>query len=444
MMRCGFFETVITPVLGSPMPGAGRERISEGIKDDLYAKAFVWEICKPTSTYAAIVAVDAIDLARKEVERIRARIAAATDIPAEHITICATHSHTSGPTIRTSYVNAVDDAYLERLVEQAADAVILAYHKRVEARVGFGLGREDGISFQRRYEMRDGSIRTNPGIGNRDVVKAAGPIDSDVAVMRVDDLAGRPLGVLTNFACHPDVAGGLEYSGDYPGELSRTLKQLYGEQVVSLFMQGASGNINHVDVSGRISMDRGTHYQKMGRILAGEVMKTREKIKVCDDLDDPFQPHLQMKRAFVPIRYRKPTPEVLSAARQLVESMETANPLALNFAGQVLKLAERKEEQVDVEIQAWSFDETAFVFLPAEMFVEFGLKIKRESPFKLTIVTELSNGSASGYICTQEAFKEGGYEPQLREYSRLQVEAGDLLVEHALRLLDELKAELRV
>lgn len=441
MILCGFYETVITPALGSPMPGAGHERISTGIKDDLYAKAFVLECRDEGSSgavFAAVVALDAIDLARKEVERIRERIAALTPIPADNITVCSTHSHTSGPTIRTSYVKAVDPEYLDWLVLKAADAAVLACEQRAEAQIGFGLGKEEGISFQRRFWMKDGSVATNPGIGNPEIAKPAGPIDPDVAVMRIDDLSGRPLGIVVNFACHPDVVGGLEYSGDYPGELSRTLKRVYGEHVVVLFLQGASGNINHIDVSGNWLLDRKAHYLKMGRILAGEVMKVREKI-CCTP-----QPSIRMKRAFVPIRYRRPSAEELAEAKRTVQSAASANPLALNLARQVIQLAEREEEQTEAEIQAWAFGETAFVFMPAEIFAEFGLEIKRRSPFALTIVTELSNGSVSGYVCTQEAYKQGGYENKLREYSRLQAEAGDLFAEQALQLLQALKTEPQV
>lgn len=167
-------------------------------------------------------------------------------------------------------------------------------------------------------------------------------------------------------------------------------------------------------------------------------MKVREKI-CCTP-----QPSIRMKRAFVPIRYRRPSAEELAEAKRTVQSAASANPLALNLARQVIQLAEREEEQTEAEIQAWAFGETAFVFMPAEIFAEFGLEIKRRSPFALTIVTELSNGSVSGYVCTQEAYKQGGYENKLREYSRLQAEAGDLFAEQALQLLQALKTEPQV
>jgi hypothetical protein len=357
-----------------------------------------------------------------------------TGIPGEHVIISATHAHTSGPTIETSYVKAVDEPYLQWIVQKAADAAAIAHANRREARIGFGLGAEDGIAFNRRFHMRDGTVQTNPGVGNPEIVRPEGPIDPDVSVIRIDDLDGNPIGIVTNYACHADVVGGLEYSGDYPGELSRTLKRVFGEQVVSLFFQGASGNINHIDVSGRTGMDRTRHYKTMGRILAGEAIKVREKVKPSTSLE------LHIRRAFVPIRFRRPTEEQLAWARRVLQAEPEYPRSEILFSRQAIELEHSEEVGADAEIQVIAFGpDAALVCLPAEQFVEFGLAIKNSSPFPLTIVNELSNGSVSGYVCTPEAYRQGGYENRLRKYSRLQTEAGDLFVRKAVELLNELK-----
>jgi hypothetical protein len=75
------------------------------------------------------------------------------------------------------------------------------------------------------------------------------------------------------------------------------------------------------------------------------------------------------------------------------------------------------------------------VTLPAEVFVELGLAIKAASPFKTTLVIELTNDSL-GYIPTKKAFAEGSYETV---NSRVQPGAGEAMVETAIRLLKELE-----
>ena len=433
MIKCGMSEAVITPSLGSPIPGAGSERLSAGVKDDLYVKALVLET---ENISIAVLAFDAIDLTRKTVEQVRLLVSRKTGIPEEHVQITSTHSHTSGPTIRTTYVNAVDETYQSWIAQKAADAAVLAWNRRREAKIGFAMGREDSIAFNRRFHMRDGTVRTNPGIGNPDIVKPEGPIDPDVPVIRIDDLENNPIGIVTCYACHADTVSGLEYSGDYPGELSRTIKRVFGSDVVSLFLQGTSGNINHIDVTGRMPIDRSQHYRIMGRILAGEAIKTREKAVASPEID------LRLKRGFVTLNYRKPTLSELDHARRVLESEDKYPKTEAVLARQAIELAQLPDETAEAEIQAVAFGpETAFVFLPGELFVEYGLAIKQQSPFRHTAVIELSNGSVSGYICTPEAYRNGGYENRIRYYSRLETEAGNKLAHRSLELLNRLKSE---
>ena len=85
----------------------------------------------------------------------------------------------------------------------------------------------------------------------------------------------------------------------------------------------------------------------------------------------------------------------------------------------------------------------AIVGLPGEIFVEHGLRIKRESPFKYTFIFELANDSV-GYVPTLKAFEEdtrlpleasGSYETTIGP-NQLVPEAGNIIVESALKMLD--------
>lgn len=427
MLKCGMHEVNITPSLGNWIPGQFEERHSTGVKDDLFAKSLVIET---DSDVMAFIALDALDIAREQVMEIRNRVAAYTTIPADNVMVSATHIHTGGPVI-PGLAGSVDSNYLQDLVEKAADAAIIAYQSRTGARVGFGRGHEPDIAFNRRFFMKDGSVETNPGIGNPDIDRPTGPIDPDVLVIRIDDIAGNPIGVVTNYACHTDVVGGTEYSADYPGELSRVLKQTLGDHIVSLFMQGSSGNINHIDVSGKLNSRHPNHYRKMGRILAGEVLKVREKIETSDVLS------LGMKQVFFPVSFRHPSDQEIRQAEEVLQSNDD-NIVEEAFARQIMKILEDDQTSTEIEVQVAKLGPLAVVGLPAEIFVEFGLAIKEKSPFTFTIINELCNGSAFGYVCTQEAYRQGGYEPRIKHYSRLAEDAGDRFVEEALGLLNKL------
>jgi hypothetical protein len=84
-------------------------------------------------------------------------------------------------------------------------------------------------------------------------------------------------------------------------------------------------------------------------------------------------------------------------------------------------------------------DDIAIVTNPCELFCEFGLEIKKSSPFRYTMIAELTNGCC-GYVPTKQAFTEGGYEVRKEKgSSHLDINAGDAIVESSIRLLHELK-----
>lgn len=421
-------EVVITPPLGNSIPGYFHDRRSTGIRDELYAKALVVEADGVT---AAFVAVDCLALFRPVVNSIRERVFAQTGIEPSHVMVSATHTHTGPPVSTTSFLKA-NDAYVSWMAERAADAVTLAHRKRVPARIGSGSGEEGDIAFNRRFFMKDGTVRTNPGVGNPDIDRPAGPTDPEVSVIRIDDLKGKPIGVVTNYACHTDVVGGTEYSGDYPGELSAVLKKALGPQTVSMFLMGASGNINHIDVR----TDRmeafakpSQHHVTMGRILAGEVLKVREKIRTAaDDVE------VKAKQAFASVEFRRPSPEEISAARQVLRT-EPPQHVECAFAQELLRAADSETASAEAEIQVFQIGSFAVVGWPGEMFVEFGLEVKAKSPFRTIFINELCNGSMGGYICTPEAFRQGGYEPRMTYNSRNAENTGERIVRHTMDLL---------
>jgi hypothetical protein len=82
--------------------------------------------------------------------------------------------------------------------------------------------------------------------------------------------------------------------------------------------------------------------------------------------------------------------------------------------------------------------DVAIVGLPGEVFADLGLSLKKQSPFKHTIIIELTN-SHIAYVPTLEAFKQGSYETI---NSRLQPGGGEQMVETALTLLQEIFVQL--
>src|SRR5687767_1548005 len=92
-LRVGRAAVKITPPAGIPMAGYYSIRLAEGVHDELYAKALVFE---KDGVKAALVACDLVGIDRSIVEQARKAIEAGTGIRGDQVMISATHSHT-GP-----------------------------------------------------------------------------------------------------------------------------------------------------------------------------------------------------------------------------------------------------------------------------------------------------------------------------------------------------------
>lgn len=432
MLKCGFSEVDITPWLGLNIPGYLNLRVATGIKDNLYAKAIV--ISNGTSAIG-LVSIDALDLELDDVKRIRKRIQQFTGIAEDSIMVCSTHTHTGGPVVN-SFVTRRNEEYINYLINKAADAVIIAFNEMKPARIGTGKGFVDDISFNRRYIMKDGSVKTNPGRLNPMVDKPAGPIDPDVTIIRVEDMEGSIIGAVVNFACHLDVVWGNEYSADYAGELGRQLKSVYGQKFVSLFLNGLSGNINHIDINSNIDYKAETppHYKKMGRILAGETVKVLTNIDCKDNM------LINSKKETLSIPLRKVSEEDLIKARREVDA-NNISEIDKVFANEILEFNKNRTDNADVEVQVLRIGNTTITGFPGDVFVEFGLHIKKESPFEYNLLSSHTNGR-NGYIPTKEAFIQGGYEVRTTSSNKLSHNAGEIITKSALDIMININNQL--
>lgn len=428
----GLAEIEITPPVGYRMDGYFAERLSTGTKDPLKARAIV---LGQGETRTALVVADVIGVPRELTTAVRALAAEKTGIPAANIAITATHTHTgpmfSGPRARLFSERAAATLgadplasanYPEMLRDRLVEVIVTANAGVSPASLEFVLATEDRLPFNRRFHMRDGTVRFNPGVSNPEIVRVAGPTDPDLPFVLITK-GGRPVGALTVFALHLDtMGGGTAYSADYPSYLERELRRAFGDTFISVFGLGTCGDINHLDVSGRRRLDA----HSIGLQLAANVLSARPRTPIAT-------PSLGAASAVVTLPLRKVSDAKLSAARADASKVGTAE---LPFLTQVdivstLDLAHRGAS-LEAEVQVFRLaPDLAVVLLPGEVFVDLGLAIKRASPFAHTVVIELSNDSPA-YIPTEKAFAEGSYETV---NSRIAPGGGERLVAEAIRLL---------
>jgi hypothetical protein len=269
----------------------------------------------------------------------------------------------------------------------------------------------------------------NAGKLNPKIVRPAGPIDPALPVVYFDTPDAKPVATYVNFALHADTVGGLEFSADYIYTLCSLLGGVTGPEMVTLFSNGTSGNINHIDVTTRAPQKGHGEAARIGTVLAADVLKLYGKLA-------PVAPGgLQVRSEIVKLPLPAAAPDELPKAREVAAKFGKPNAspfLEQVQAFKVIEVAGRAGKPIEAEVQVIALgSELAWVALPGEIFVELGMAIKRTSPFKQTIVAELANGSI-GYVPNREAGPQGNYEVVS---ARCAMGSGEMLVDAAARLL---------
>jgi len=436
-LKIGSAAVKITPPLGIPIAGYYSDRGATGVHDDLFAKALVIE---KDGTKIAVISCDLIGVTEEIVSKVRDIVEKTVGISSDNVMVSATHSHT-GPVIPqkinpyniTGKTAEIHKKYISELPSLIAESVKLANAALVSAKTSIGIGQEESISFNRRFFMTDGTVGWNPGKMNPKIIKPAGPIDPEVFVFYAETPDGKPISTYVNFAVHLDNVGGMEISADMPYTLSTILGKIKGNDMVTIYAQGCCGNINHINVKNNDPQKGHYEAQRIGNVLAGEVIKTYTRLQPVEINS------ISAKREIVKLPLSEVKPDDLPKAREVIS--RTGKPNAPNFlelvnAYKVLDVLDRKGEPVNAEIQVIALgDQCAIVGLPGEIFTELGMYIKSRSPYPNTMVVELANGCV-GYVPDGKAYIEGNYEPVS---ARCGAGSGEILVEKAIQLLYELK-----
>ena len=417
-MRVGFAEADITPPVGTHKIGWIVDIVSEQVLDPLYARAAVIESGGETIGF---VQLDLLCILAEDVAEIRRRIAEAFGVGGERVMVSATHNH-AGPAVASLGDATRDEPYVRALIDNCVRVFGRAMENLREARIGFGRCCEFGVSHNRRVIMRDGTVRTHGSFADPDALCLEGPIDPEVAVTAARDDGGRLLGAIVNFACHPTHHGpGGLLSAGYPGALAGEMKRR--GVPVTLFLNGASGNLSTSDPA-----TGGTDHsmEEVAGILAEDVGGVLKDMEMRDSV------RLGAKSRTLDLPFREATDDqVRGTARGAQRFVDPASydrhmPALLRY------IRERGTEPA--EVQVLDLAEYAYVAVPAEYFVQHGLRIKEQAYPRRPLVVSCANGIL-GYVPHAEAFRRGGYETTFCAWSKLAPGAGDLLADAAIEML---------
>jgi hypothetical protein len=404
-LKAGVAKTDITPTERLFMGGydsSCRAEPSDGADGKIYARALAFD---DNSSKVVFVEVDVVSFPNEFYSGMRKKISAETGIPFENIMIGCVHNHAApvpGESNKDSRWNAEIDGKIILTVKNAL--------KDLEpVKIGGGKGYST-IAMNRRKKMEDiesyitfdennssqsyGKYKTDKPVMIREFqgvcrlgANPSGPIDNEVGILRIDKLSGEPKAVCVNYACHGTSLGGRnnkispEWNGHMLDYIERNIPGVTG-----IFMQGAAGDINPRIVGGLDgNKDDLRKTAALGYEIGNEVLKVFSGIRTAE----PVNPAIR------------------------VASRDVACPRRY---GEVMR--DFKNTVINVPVSAVRIDNFTWVMYPLELFHEIGKTIKADTHSPFPFIVGYTNGSM-GYLPTQQAHAEGGYEPNATHFDPL-------------------------
>lgn len=438
-LRAGISEIELEPEIG--LMTANGAPVANGFLTPLYAKALV---LANKEDEVAIVTLDLMGIDRSDAIWATELAEKRSGVPAHAIMLTCSHTHVAPDTITTLHTRKKEfdplfdeetkvrqRACIDMVVESIVEAVCVAKARLQDASIGVITADLPWLTFNRRRHTRNYGVWTHfMRIPQNQARCPEGPIDPELGlfVVRGSDL--KPVGMVWNFSGHNSFNFGDQYSADISHTVQVAIDERIGEHVPCLYTPGCGGNTNYYDFEKHPRSEITEGLQKATEGIASAI------VAVYRDACTLPEVKLGARKA-----------ELFFAQRDVSRNWRKAEihakrPAWDDYAPkEVARFQAEAREKVTYQsdVIALRLGEAAVVGLPGEVFVEFGLMIKERSPFRRTYVAAYSNDYA-GYVATRRAFIGGSYEVWPALNARIGREGGDLMVDKAVELLEELYA----
>lgn len=421
-LKAGFAQVDITPPTGAIITGPMGPK-STGTDDPLRARAMVVQSGKKK---LAVVGLDLVKYRLDLSDKTIALVMQQTDITRDGILISPSHNHSSPLIPMEGDKATANKAYIDTLPKLVSDAIVLADKALQPARMSVGRSIVLEGHINRRLISKADGLVLNTWLKKLNDLKevpqllgAESVIDPELWLVRFDSPDGKMLGSLVNFTCHPCLHDRIQthnWSADFPGVIADTLAKEFGSQAIGVFTQGASGNIQPPVCWAPDWKERASVFAKAAVEAARSAIPVDGPVAVDylrRDVDVPrCNAEAQKPEKITRLGWR---PEAFEGAKRTAESMPRIRT---------------------VPVSAARIGPFAIATNAGELFVEWGIDVKRRSPFQHTVLSELTNDWA-GYEPTELAFQHEGYET-LAGANFVALEGIQKLVDTAVELLDEL------
>jgi len=399
-LRVATFQCDVTPPIGHWLYA----RPLKTVEHPLLAKGVILE--QDARRYV-LCAIDWCVLSGGAHTRMRQTMADAAGTDLANTAIQCVHVHTA-PIIDSDakgLLTGLDDppayydpAFLDRVTGSLSGAVAKAAEEMVPCdRIGTSQAKVDRVASNRRIKV-DGKVRWRGSSGGRNPALAKLPEGTiDPAVKTITFARGdKPIARLHYYATHPQsFYRDARASYDFTGMAREKLEEEEG--VFQVYFTGCSGDV----AAGKYN--DGTPEARQGlyeRMLDG------------------------MRAAAAATEYRPVEPLVWRTADLVLPPKNVPGYNAEKFrkdlhnpktgAARRIWAARRVafyEREKPIAISSLQMGDVYIVHLPGEPMLEFQLFAQKQRPEAFVAVAGYGDGSTS-YICTDQSFKEGAYEPR--------------------------------
>ncbi len=421
-LSVGFARLDITPPMGVGLQGYSAKRYADGILDPLLVTAVCFD---DGVKRAVVISMDLIGCSQLIMKDLRPLVAEAIHTDVEGVFISCTHTHL-GPGLATpdEVLWPGNEFYVSWLMQKVRDVAVFAMEDLAPAtQMSYTRGKTEDVAFIRRYRMKDGSIRTNPGYLNPDIDHPIGTPDETSSLLIIKRENAPEIGIV-NFQVHPDSIGGCKISADFPKFVRDTYEALI-ENSRCMYLNGAQGDLAGGNLM--LTADKCRKGYPRARYRG-----RRRAMSVLDNYDyaEPLSgTEIHYGQKNIHVGFNKGRPDQLDEAMRIMklfreggpdaigpESMGMARTEIIGEADRIVRNMTMPDEK-ELHVTALAVGDVVFAGFPGEPFTQMGRDVKAASKFTLTMPVCAANGY-EGYYPTQDAYDEDGYEVKTARYVR--------------------------
>jgi hypothetical protein len=409
----------------------------EGINDHIFVRAIVVD---SGVTRAAMVTADVGMIPTPIWKSVTARAEKELKIPAKQLLLTATHTHSAWPPAAPVF----------------EEKIMAALHEAVRHIQPATMSYGTGVSY----------INVNRNIIDPvthrwwEGANYDGPSDKTVAVVTFATPAGKPIGVYYNYAVHGVLTGQLDQvGGDIQGATSAYIEDSLGPDAVAVYSNGAAGDQDPIYFQQTYDLRdiRIKDFAKRGEDISnamppgghGMNKKDPQVIKLMNQQRHMSESMGQMLGEEVlrvqRFTHERPVSSVTIAgadASLTCPGRNRTNEGRAGYAGTYVD-----GQPVTLHLGMLRIGDVYIGAVDGEVFNLIAQRLKRESPFKHTMMTTLTNGTAmapdgkgpAGYIPNDAAFGYETFEVLSTHFKPGCAETG--IVNGLLNLMDTVNAK---